>query len=102
MSVTKTQCHRQVVKIAENNIELQYYLYNNQMQKIVISEFSEAYGQSRITAERVDADAAYDMWANLDVKELAAQVTGASKEVLFFEQLQTVMDAEDGTIIDLM
>jgi hypothetical protein len=99
---TKEQCKKQIVKIAENNVELQYYLLSpNDYSKVVIDQYTEGYGQTRITDDRVQADEDWAFWDGLDAPGIAAKITEAADEVSFYDKIQDCMDAEDGTVIEL-
>ena len=99
---TQEQCKRQVVKIAENNVELQYYLLSPaDLSKVVLDEYTESYGQTRITDDRVAADDDWAFWDGLDAKDISDKIADASDNVAFYNQLQTVMDAVDGTTVEL-
>ena len=99
---TQEQCKRQLVKIAENNVELQYYLLSPaDLSRVVLTEYTESYGQTRITDDRVIADDEWDFWDGLDAQGIADKIATAADDVEFFNQAQTVMDAVDGTVVEL-
>jgi hypothetical protein len=97
-----SDCKRQLVKIAENNVELQYYLLSPiTMGKVVLGEYTVSYGQQKIDDDRVNADEEWSFWAGLDAKGIADKISDASDEVDYFDQVQAVMNAEDGTLVEL-
>ena len=102
MATTQEQCKKQIVKIAENNVELQYYLLSpTDYSKVVIDQYTESYGQTEITDDRVSADAEWDFWDGLDAQGIADKIKDAVDNVDFYDKLQEAMDAEDGTTIAL-
>ena len=64
-----SDCKRQIVKIAENNVELQYYLLSPvDMSKVILSEYTVSYGQTKIDADRIPIDQEWSFWYGLDAK----------------------------------
>lgn len=99
---TQDDCKRQLVKIAENNVELQYYLispYN--YKKVILPEYTISYGQQKIDDDRVEADAEWTFWAGLDAKGIADKISVAADNVKYYDDVQSVMNDVDGTIIEL-
>ena len=97
-----TDCKRQLVKIAENNTELQYYLLSPvDGSRVLLNEYTVGYGQEKIDGDRVTADEDWAFWDGLDGVGIATKITDAVDAVAFFDRVQTVMDGEDGNTIDL-
>lgn len=98
----KSQCNRRLVKIAENNVEDQYYLLSPvDGSKVVLTEYTTSYGQIKIDTDRADADANWSFWDGLDAQGIADMISDAAKEVEFYDNVQTVMNAADGTMMDI-
>ena len=99
---TQEDCKSRIIKIAENNVEIQYYLLSPvDYSKVVLGEYTESYGQTRITDDRVAADNEWSFWDGLDAAGIADKIKDAADEVALYDKLQQAMDAEDGTVIDL-
>ena len=99
--MTKDDCKQQITKIAENNVEVQWYLISPVDGSKVVC-FTESYGQTRIDEDRVDAEAEKATWDELrDVKVLGDRIAVADAAVGFYDTLQQAMSAEDGTTIPL-
>uniref|UniRef100_A0A6M3J1E6 Uncharacterized protein n=1 Tax=viral metagenome TaxID=1070528 RepID=A0A6M3J1E6_9ZZZZ len=98
-----SDCKRQIVKIGENNVELQYYLLSPVTgARVVLGEYTVAYGQTKIDNDRISADAEWEFWDGLDAKGIADKIKTAANEVDYFNLIQDVMtNAADGTVIDL-
>lgn len=71
MMATKEECSRQLVKIADNNVELQYYLFGSNNNKVILSEHTESFGSKQLL------------------------------NIEFMQQVQTAMDSANNTIIEL-
>ena len=97
-----TDCKRQLVKIAENNTELQYFLLSPvDGSRVLLNEYTVGYGQEKIDGDRVTADEDWAFWDGLDGVGIATKITDAVDAVAFFDRVQTVMDGEDGNTVDL-
>ena len=93
----KDDCAKRIVKIAENNVELQYYLLDpTTYEPIVLDDYTETYGQTRIDNDRVAADAEKAQWDTLTPKDVADSQAAANKAVGFYDLLQTAMNGTDG------
>ena len=68
---------------------------------MVLDEYTESYGQTRITDDRVSADENWTFWDGLDASGIADKIKDAETEVKFYDTLQTVMNAVDGTVTEL-
>ena len=98
----KSDCKMQIVKIAENNVEVQWYLLSPVTgERIPYAAMTEGYGQTRIDDDRVTADAEWAFWDGLDATGIADKIKDAADDVALYDKLQTAMAAEDGTVIDL-
>jgi len=97
-----SDCKRQLVKIAENNVELQYYLLSPVTgEKVVLSEYTVSYGQQKIDDDRAVADQEWAFWEGLDARGIADKIALAAKEVEYYDKVQNIMGAVDGTIVNL-
>ena len=98
----QSDCKKQLVKIAENNVELQYYLLSPvDMSKVILPEYTVSYGQTKIDTDRAQADSDWAFWDGLSAADVAAQITEAQKQVAYFNDVQDVMNAIDGTVVEL-
>lgn len=98
----QSDCKRQLVKIAENNTELQYYLLSPvDGSRVVLDQFTIGYGQQKIDTDRTIADEEWAFWEGLDATGIADKIRDAADAVSFFNGVQTVMDGEDGNKVDL-
>ena len=99
---TAAQCRKQLVKIAENNVELQYYLLSPAtLERVVLPEYTISYGQTKIDSDRATADSTWQFWNGLDAPSIASIVSEALDNVTYFDKVQDVMNAADGTIVDV-
>ena len=97
-----SDCKRQLVKIAENNVELQYYLLSPvDMSKVILPEYTIAYGQQKIDDDRAVADDEWAFWDGLDAEGIADKISTAAENVAYFNNVQSVMNNIDGTIVEL-
>lgn len=97
-----SDCKRQLVKIAENNVELQYYLLSPvTMDKVILPEYTVSYGQQKIDDDRAVADADWAFWDGLDAQGISDKISTAAKNVTYYDSVQTTMEADDGTITEL-
>ena len=97
--MTKDDCKQQIAKIAENNVEIQWYLISPIDGSKVIA-FTESYGQTRIDEDKVAAETEQAEWDELrDVTVLADRIAVADAAVAFYDKLQTAMTSADGTIL---
>jgi len=48
----REDCVQKIVKVAENNVEIRYILYDKDNKEIVINGLTESYGQDRIDNEK--------------------------------------------------
>ena len=98
----QSDCKRQIVKIAANNTELQYYLLSPvDGSRVILDAYTVGYGQEKIDADRVVADDDWAFWDGLDGPGIAAKITDAVDAVALFNKIQTVMDGVDGDTVDL-
>lgn len=98
----QSDCKKQIVKIAENNVELQYYLLSPvTMEKVILPEYTEAYGQTRIDDDRAVADTEWAFWDGLDAQGIADKITDAADDVAYYNKLQTAMGEDDGYTLEL-
>ena len=95
---TQEQCKQRIIKIAENNVEHQYYLFDANGNPVVLPEFTTTYGQAKIDTDRAQADTDKAYWDGIDSAAIADQFTTANEQVAFYDTIQTVMNAADGTI----
>lgn len=98
----KDDCKVQAVKIAENNVELQWYLLSPIDGEKVVA-FTESYGQTRITEDRVAPDVEKLMWDSVgsDMTIIVNNQKAADADVELYNTLQIVMEAVDGTTVSL-
>ena len=97
--MTKDDCKQQIAKIAENNVEVQWYLISPVDGSKVVC-FTESYGQTRIDEDKVAAETEQAEWDELrDVKVLGDRIAVADAAVAFYDKLQTAMTSADGTIL---
>ena len=97
-----SDCKRQLVKIATNNVELQYYLLSPvDYSKVVLPEYTVSYGQQKIDDDRAIADTNWAFWDSLDAQGIADKISDAANEVDYYDTVQDVMDDIDGTIKEL-
>lgn len=50
--INKEDCTKEIKKIAENNVEIKYYLELKGGKKLYIDEFTESYGKNRVDEEK--------------------------------------------------
>lgn len=92
---------RRLVKIDENIVELQYYLFDADENIVVVEELTESYGVSRIADYDDEASAELAYWQNFDVAARAEKIAAAQKKVDRANFLKQIIDAANGTIINL-
>ena len=97
-----SDCKRQIVKIAENNVELQFYLLSPVTgERVPYAAMTIGYGQEKIDTDRATADTEWSFWDGLDAVGISDKIKDAADDVELYDKLQQVMDAVDGTVIDL-
>ena len=85
MDTLKDKCRRILVKIAINNVEVQYCLFDEHGTEVLIDTLIETYGQSRIDRER---QISTNHLATLQAPDYLVQQIAAVEEKL--EQLNDI------------
>ncbi len=99
--LTKHKAHRQAVKISDNNVELQYYLFNKDQEQVILEEYTQSFGKTRILSIREQAQNTLAYWQQFDPELVVNELAVASKSLSDIETIFMLKDQADGTITDL-
>jgi len=87
----REDCVQKIVKVAENNVELRYILYDKNSKEIVVDQYTEAYGAEKIAQDKAAAQDDYDYWNTLKPAEISAQKAEAQAKLTTLASIETAM-----------
>ena len=77
--IPKEKTTKEIVKVADNNIEIRYFIELKSGEKIYLDEYTESYGQNRLDKEKSQAQAELDKWT---AKETVDSLKAKAQEKL--------------------
>jgi len=77
--IPKEKTTKEIVKVADNNVEVKYFIELKSGEKIYLDEYTESYGQNRLDKEKAQAQAELDKWT---AKETVDNLKAKAQEKL--------------------
>lgn len=87
--IPKDKCTKEVKRVAENHVEVRYFIELKDGEKIYMDEYTETYGPNRIAAEKVYAQSELDNWN--DTKTVDALKAQAQAKLTLVQEVETKM-----------
>ena len=88
--IPKEKATKETILVAENNVEIRYFIELKSGEKINLPEYTESYGETRLTEQKEAIQKEIDALTKKDAeKEKQEQLTKAQEKLSELEEVET-------------
>ena len=91
--IPKDKCTKEIVKIAENDAEVRYFIELKSGEKIYLDEYTKSYGSQRVLQEKQTLQAELAKWE--DTKTIDAFKASAQAKLAELQEVETKLTTKE-------
>jgi len=94
----KDECDKNIIYVGPNHVEVQYSLYNEAGERVIIPEMTETYGLSRAQTELSAKQEEINYWQRMTPEVIATKITLLESEAQDLYTIISLLNQAVGNI----